>query len=135
MNVGASADPANDLACRIAYRDRPAQRPAILAAMVPKAILDLVGVARRQTLPPSRPCPFLIVGMKHPVPPLPVGRTIRHTGELIPSRVVIIVEPVGQSRPDHVRQCISKAPERQFSLPKRIARRHEITVTGHDGVD
>src|SRR5215217_4334757 len=48
VNIGASADPAQDFARSIPNGKRPPQRPAIFTAVVPQAIFDLIGLARRQ---------------------------------------------------------------------------------------
>src|SRR5690349_9542388 len=62
MDVGAGSKPTDDLAAKIANALSAPNHPAKLAASMAKPIFDLVGLARRQALPPDRPGSILIVG-------------------------------------------------------------------------
>src|SRR5205823_1798755 len=76
--------------------------PAIFARAVPQPILDVIGSARSQAVAPQFPGPLLVVGVKHSVPGLTVGRTFGHACVFVPTVVVIIMITVGQRRPDHL---------------------------------
>ncbi len=120
VDVGASADPADDLTLFVAHRHRTAERPTIVAAVVAQPIFDFIWLAGSETVSPFGPRAVLVVRVKHAVPRFPVGRAVRHTGELIPAGIEIIVIAVGQRRPHHVRQRIGQCLESRVALAESI---------------
>ena len=116
VDIGAGADPANDLTFGAADRQSAAQGPAILAAMMPQPIFDLIGLAGFQAVAPPAPSRFLIVRVEHAVPGGTVRRPDRNAGIFIPARVVIIVIAVRERRPDHLRHGVRERPEHAVAV-------------------
>ena len=60
--------------------------------------------------------------MEHVVPALAIGRSVRHAGEFVPARIVIIVEAVGQRRPHHLRHRVGQCAEAILAVGQALAR-------------
>src|SRR5690606_36927253 len=99
----------------------PAESPTILAASMAQPVFDLVGLAGLEAVPPALPRPFAVVRVEHSVPRLSVGRALRHAGDLVPALVVVVMEAIGQGRPDHVRQGVGKRIEARVALAQRVS--------------
>ena len=128
MNVGAGPDPPNDLSLVPPHGQRSSECPTILAAMMPKPILDFVGLAGLEAFPPDFPGTFLVVRVKHAVPSLAVGRTGRNASKFIPSGVIIVMVAVRQSGPDHVGQGIGQGAEGGVALAQCISSRNQLCL-------
>jgi len=113
-------------------RQRPPERPPVFARSVPQPVLDLVRLPRLQRAAPRRPRARLVLGVEHPVPRLPVRRSVRHPRELVPPLIVILVKPVRARHPDHLRHRVGEPGEllgappqvRLRLLPPRHVERH-----------
>ena len=102
LDVGAGAEPANDLPGLAAHRDSAAQYPPIIARSMAHTMFDFVKVAGFKAMPPHFPGPITVVGMKHVFPSPAVHRALRHAGVVVPTLIVEVEIPVGQGRPDHL---------------------------------
>jgi len=123
VDFRAGAHPAHDRARRIPHRQGAAQHPLVFAMAIAQAVFDLVRLARGQAVPPARPGRRLVFRMEHPVPRLPVGAAFRHAGEVVPALVVVVVEPVRQGRPDHLRNEVGDGAETRLAFTRRFQRR------------
>ncbi len=87
--------------------------------MVPQPIFDVIGVTGLEAFGPHRPGTRLIFGVEQRLPRVAIGRAIGNPGKLVPTVVVIIVEPIGQRRPDHRVDRIGDGAELGFALAQR----------------
>lgn len=76
VDIGAGTYPASDCSGLAAHRQRPAQRPAVLARPVTQPVLDLIGLASVQAVAPDLPGLVLVFGVEHAVPIVAVGRAL-----------------------------------------------------------
>ena len=135
VDVRAGAHPPHDLALLVAHGQRPSQHPAVLAGPVPQPVLDLVGLAGGQAVPPHLPGARLVFRVEHAVPGFAIGRTRRHAGELVPLLVVVVVVAVRQRRPHHLRHGVGDGPELRLALaqaPLRQQALRHVLVDQHD---
>src|SRR5208337_4421272 len=70
LDVGTGAEPLHDVVLVIANRRPPGFEPVVFAVKSANSILQVVGSAVLDGLPPSRECPLLIVGMYDQTKPL-----------------------------------------------------------------
>ena len=68
---------------------------------------------------PKRPRSGLVVGMKYIVPARTVGRAFKHTGEVIPLLIEIVVAAVGQRGPHHLRHGVGNGAELGLTVAQR----------------
>src|SRR6202022_2811178 len=61
-DVGAGAEPFDDIPAGVADRYATRLEPSILAALVANAVFDVVGVVPRDRFPPEKPRRFGVVG-------------------------------------------------------------------------
>ena len=116
VNIGARPVPAHDRAPRIPLRQGAPEHPAIAAARRFQPVPDLVWRAGGQRMAPQRPGPLPVVLVEHVVPAVAVRRPFLGAGELVPGGAVIIVVPVRQSRPDHLRDMVDGLAQPRLCL-------------------
>ena len=73
VDIRTSADPALDLTLLVEDRQRTTDHPAIIAAVMPQAIFNLVRFAGSEAVVPFLPCVGLVILMEHPGPSFAVG--------------------------------------------------------------
>ena len=135
LDIGAGAEPARDLPGFIPDRRGPTEGPAIDAIGAPQPVFDLVQVSGFERMPPGGPGALLILGVEHAVPALAVGRPGRRPGELVPAGVVVVVEPVRQGRPHHLRHGIGQDAESGLAFFQGVHGAPQINVVAAAGGD
>ena len=73
VGIRASADSALDLTLLVEDRQRTTDHPAIITAVMPQAIFNLVRFAGSEAVVPFLPCVGLVILMEHPGPSFAVG--------------------------------------------------------------
>ena len=117
VNVGAGAEPLDDVPLRIAHRHPAPQVPAVRAVFRPlEAVFRLVIRAGAERCRPARRRTLYVVGVQDGQP-APGPRLIEvHPCVVVPALVVIIWAAVHAGRPDDLRHGVGHEPEARLAL-------------------
>src|SRR5690606_6591870 len=132
VDVGAGPEPADDAPFGVTDRQGQAQRPAIVATMVPQAIFDMVRLTGFERPLPHFPGALLVVGMEYAIPAVAVGGALRLAGEVVPALVEIVVLSIGRGGPDHLRHGVRQGAEPQFAFDESIGNAALLGDVHHD---
>jgi len=100
VDVGASAEPADDFVLVVADRLGPREEPAEDPVRPPEAVLELETLATLEGLSPSWPEPSPVFRMDRVHPSSARGLFCRHPGVIEPAAVLVITISLSPRRPD-----------------------------------
>ena len=121
-DVGAGAEPFDDIPAGVADRYAARLEPAILAALVANAVFDVVRVVPRDRFQPETPRRLAVVRVQRLEPSPTKQVRLFKACVLRPLRAEVIARAIRRRRPNELWQRLGQAPPTLFALPQRSPR-------------